>query len=211
METENMQKTNTEAQESRDGGNSAMIKVATFIVDRRNLFFLLFGIAIIFCVIAANWVKVEDALSAYLPGTSETRVSLELMEEEFVTYGTADIMVSNITYNEAKRIADEIEADESVAMLTFDETAKHYNNFSSLYNITFRYTEDDERALEALGRVREKFADYDIFVSTSLGNETAETIEKEMQVVSILVVIVVLSVLVFTSSTYAEVPVLLLL
>ena len=38
---------------------SAMMKVATFIVDRRNLFFLLFGIAVIFSLIAANWVKVE--------------------------------------------------------------------------------------------------------------------------------------------------------
>ena len=43
---------------------SAMIRVATFIVDRRNLFFLLFGIAIIFSLIAARWVKVENALAA---------------------------------------------------------------------------------------------------------------------------------------------------
>ena len=31
---------------------SVMMKVATFIVDRRNLFFLLFAIAIVFCLIA---------------------------------------------------------------------------------------------------------------------------------------------------------------
>ena len=33
-----------------DGG--LMMKVATFIVDRRNLFFLLFGIALIFSVVS---------------------------------------------------------------------------------------------------------------------------------------------------------------
>ena len=49
-----------------------MIKVATFIVDRRNLFFLLFGIALIFSVVSMNWTTVENALSAYLPETTET-------------------------------------------------------------------------------------------------------------------------------------------
>ncbi|MBR6380108.1 MAG: MMPL family transporter [Lachnospiraceae bacterium] len=190
--------------------NSAMIKVATFIVDRRNLFFLLFAIAIVFSVIAANWVKVEDQLSAYLPASFETRVGIDRMAEQFVTYGSAEVMVTNITYDTAKQIADEIEARDDVYMLTFDDTSSHYNNFSALYSITFRYPEDDERALEALESVKESLSDYDLYVSTSMGNATAETIEKEMQVVSVLVAIVVVSVLIFTSSTYAEVPVLLL-
>ena len=50
-----------------------MVKVATFIVDRRNLFFLLFILMILFSVVSMNWVKVENALSAYLPETTETR------------------------------------------------------------------------------------------------------------------------------------------
>ena len=58
------------AKETKGGGENEnfMIKVATFIVDRRNLFFLLFGIAIIFSLVSMNWVKVENALSAYLYG-----------------------------------------------------------------------------------------------------------------------------------------------
>ena len=38
--------------ESLEQDGNFMIKVATFIVDRRNLFFLLFGILIIFSVVA---------------------------------------------------------------------------------------------------------------------------------------------------------------
>ena len=59
---------------------SAMLKVATFIVDRRNLFFLLFGIAIIVCLIASNWVNVENSLAAYLPDDAETSIGLDLLE-----------------------------------------------------------------------------------------------------------------------------------
>ena len=70
-----------------DGG--FMVRAATFIVDRRNLFFLLFGIALIFSVVSMNWVSVENALSAYLPETTETSQGLDRMEEQFITYGTA--------------------------------------------------------------------------------------------------------------------------
>ena len=90
--------------------NSPMIKIATFIVDRRNLFFLLFGIAIIFSVIASKWVKVENSLAAFLPKSAETSIALDRMEEEFTTYGSADIMISNITYDDALALKEQIEA-----------------------------------------------------------------------------------------------------
>ena len=51
-----------EKPENAKEGNGFMIKVATFIVDRRNLFFLLFGIAIIFSLVSMNWVNVENAM-----------------------------------------------------------------------------------------------------------------------------------------------------
>ncbi len=187
-----------------------MMKVATFIVDRRNLFFLLFVIAIIFCAIASKWVKVENDLSAYLSADSDTRQGLDLMNEEFVTYGTAKIMVTNITYDEAAVLSEKLKKRDDVAMLTFDSTPGHFNNFSALFDITFKYPQDDDRALRALDEVKEELSGYDIYVSTSMGDSAAEIINNEMNTVSIVVAIVVLSVLVFTSQTYAEVPVLLL-
>lgn len=193
----------------KEDGNF-MVKVATFIVDRRNLFFLLFGIAIIFSVVAMNWVQVENDLSAFLPGTTETRQGLDLMEEEFITYGTAKVMVTNINQDEAQELADDIEAMDDVIMLTYDNTKDHYNNFSALYDITFGYEEDDDRALEALDKVETLLDGYDIYVSTSMGDSSAEEIEQQMSVISVLVAIIVVSILLLTSQTWAEVPVLLL-
>ncbi len=191
-----------------DGG--FMVKVATFIVDRRNLFFLLFGIALIFSAAAMNWVKVENAMSAYLPETTETRQGLDRMEEQFITYGTARVMVTNIPYTQAETISEQIENLDSVIMLAFDSTSDHYNNFSALYDITFGYEETDERALNALHEVEALLAGYDFYTSTAMGDASAEQIAGEMQVISVLVAIVVLSVLLLTSETWAEVPVLLL-
>ncbi|MCR4785386.1 MAG: MMPL family transporter [Lachnospiraceae bacterium] len=189
---------------------SPMIKVATFIVDRRNLFFLLFAIAIVFSLISAKWVSVEDSLPAYLSEDTETRKGLDLMEKEFITYGSAKVMVTNIDYAKADELAEEIKNRSDVSMLEFDNTDSHYNNFSALYNITFIYKEDDERALSALAEIKEMLSDYDLYVSTSMGNQTADIINSEMVVVKILVAIIVVTVLLLTSQTWAEVPVLLL-
>jgi predicted RND superfamily exporter protein len=190
--------------------NSPMIKIATFIVDRRNLFFLLFGIAIIFSIIASNWVKVENSLAAFLPKTSETSIALDRMNEEFTTYGSADIMVSNITYEDAEALKEQIEARDDVSMILFDNTEDYYNNFSALYKITFAYPETDERALQGLDEIKELLKEYDLYVSTTMGDQSAEMIQKEMQTVGLIVAIIVVSVLILTSQTYAEVPVLLL-
>lgn len=187
-----------------------MVKVATFIVDKRNLFFLIFGIAIIFSLISSSWVKVENALSAYLPDSTETSKGLSRMENEFVTYGSAKIMVTNITYETACEISDMIEDMDSVVMLTFDDTSEHYNNFSALYDVTFNYPETDDRALEALSELEDKLSGYDIYVSTTMGDASAEQIESEMSVITVLVAIIVVTVLLLTSQTWAEVPVLLL-
>ena len=197
-------------EKKKENGNSAMLKIATFIVDRRNLFFLLIGIALVFCAVASKWVKVENDLAAYLPDTAETSVGLDLMSDQFITYGSAKVMVANITYDEACRISGEIEEREDVTMVSFGDDPEHYNDFSALYEITFSYPEDDERCLDGLSEIRESLSGYDIYVSTSMGDQAAEIIAQEMKVVSALVAVVVLSVLIFTSSTYAEVPVLLL-
>lgn len=196
-------------EKEKDNGNF-MIKIATFIVDRRNLFFLLFGIAIIFSLVSMNWVSVENAMSAYLPDTTETSKGLNVMEEEFITYGTAELLIANISYEDALNISEELEKRDTVSMVTFDNSAEHYNNFSALINITFAYPEDDERALDALDEVKEQYKDYDIYVSTSMGDASAEQIASEMSVISVLVAIIVVSVLLLTSQTWAEVPVLLL-
>ena len=200
----------SETQKKKGDGGGFMIKVSTFIVDRRNLFFLLFGIAILFSLVSMSWVEVENSMSAYLPGTTETRQGLDRMEEQFLTYGTAKVMVANIPYESAEKIAGEIEKQDSVIMLAFDSTKDHFNNFSALYDITFQYEETDERALEALGEIEEMLSGYDTYVSTSMGDASAEQIASEMQVISVLVAVVVVTVLLLTSQTWAEVPVLLL-
>lgn len=195
-------------QEKKDGG--VMIKVATFIVDKRNLFFLLFAIAIIFSAVASSWTAVENSLSEYLPETTETRQGLDIMENEFTTFGTAKVMIANLSYKQAEELGEKIEKMDGVSAINFDNTDKHFNNASALYDVTFAYDENEDKCLEALENLKSELSAYDMYISTSLGDSASEIIASEMGVISIYVAIIVVVVLFFTSKTYAEVPVLII-
>lgn len=197
-------------QNEKKGGNQAMVKICGFIVDKRNLFFLLFGILIIFSAVSRNWVNVENSMSHYLPDSTETKQGLDLMEQEFITYGTCDVMVANVSYEQAESIERDLEFIPGVFMIDFDDTEDHYFNGSSYYNVTFDYDEKDDQCLEVLERVKEELAGYDYYLSTTLGDIEAELIAEEMNVIVVLVAFVVVTVLLLTSQAYAEVPVLLI-
>ena len=197
-------------QKKTNGGNQAMIKICGFIVDKRNLFFLLFGILIIFSAIARNWVHVENSMSYYLPGTTETRQGLDLMEEEFITYGTCNVMVANVSCEQAENILDMLENSDGVFSVDFDDTEDHYANGSAYYNVTFDYDENDDACLASLDTLKQNLDGYDYYLTTSLGDTQSELIAQEMNTISVLVAVVVVSVLLLTSQAYAEVPVLLI-
>ena len=94
-------------------------KLATVIVDKRNLIFFLYACALIFCLFSRNWVSVCNDITEYLPETTETRQGLTLMEEEFTTFGTARVMVSHVTYEMAEELAEQMEQIEGVTSATF--------------------------------------------------------------------------------------------
>ncbi|MCR5674080.1 MAG: MMPL family transporter [Lachnospiraceae bacterium] len=202
-------------EQNAEQNNGFMIKIASFIVDKRMLFFLIYIIALIFSFFSKNWVNVENDLAAYLSEETETRRGLDLMEEQFTTFGSAKIMVANIDWEDAKDLEARIAGMDGVQGVTFTEAdaeetefVKHYNNGSAMYSVTFDFDEKDERALAALNNVKDELSSYDIYVSTSLGNQQAEIIENEMKTIIALVAVVVVGVLLFTSESFGEIPVL---
>ena len=198
------------SRKTAQNSDSFMMKLSGFIVDKRNLIFLIFLLLIIFSAFSRSWVEVENALDTYLPEDSETKQGLNVMEDQFTTFGTARIMFANVTLAEAEDIRERMEAVSGVQSVEFDDTADHYSSVSALYEVTFDYDEDDRRCLEALDCLTETFAAYDTYLSTDLGNAAAESLSAEVSVIMVFVAFIVVTVLILTSQTYAEVPVLLL-
>ena len=51
----------------------------------------------VFSAFSRNWVNVENSLISYLPDDTETKQALDLMEEQFTTYGTAEALSGRLS------------------------------------------------------------------------------------------------------------------
>lgn len=201
---------------------SFFVRLATFIVDKRNLFFLIYAASLIFCLVARGWVQVNDDITDYLPEHTETRRGLSLMEDEFTTFGTARVMVSNITYEKAEEIKEMISSVPGVSTVDFgdkedgdnivdaDDREDYYKDSAALYSITFAGETDDTISAEAMDAIRESLKDYDLSVDTEVGKDTSASLAEEMKNILAVAAMTILIVLILTSKTYGEIPVLVL-
>ena len=209
------------------GKPSFFEKLATFIVDKRNLIFFLYACCLIFCLFSRNWVSVCNDITEYLPDSTETRQGLTLMDEEFATFGTARVMVSHVTADIASRLAEEIQQIEGVTSATLgasatgtqeednspetpEDIAKYMKGADALITVTFSGEETDPASLSAMASIRELLAPYDFYIDSTVGDSQADALASEMQVILVVAAVIIVLVLLFTSRSYAEIPVLLL-
>ena len=195
--------------EKEQKDNSFMLKLATMIVDKRKGFYLVFILLIIFSLISMNKVKVNNDLTTYLSDDTETRRGMDLMEEQFTTYGTARIMVCNVTYEEAEALAERVREMEGVSMLEFGDSQESYHDMEALLEVTFDGESKQEITGEYFRQVLDALSDYDVYYTSDIGQEErdAEDLSRDMVVILLLAGVVIVSVLLFTSTTYAEIPV----
>ena len=184
-----------------------MTKLARFIVDKRKAFYLIFIAAFLFCAASVNKVQVNNDITSYLPSETETRRGLTIMDQEFVTLGSANIMVSNITYETAEALSEEIAAVPGVSGVEFDETEEHYHDAAALFTVSFEGEEQAPETVEALERVELLLDGYDYYPSTTVGRDASASLQKEMTVILAITAVVIVVVLLFTSKSYLEVPV----
>ena len=185
-------------------------KIASLIVDKRKAFYLIYILLIVFSLFASGWVSVNNNLTDYLAEDSETRQGLTLMEDDFTTYATAEIMIDNIGFAEADNLCEELKSVNGVKEIAFDNTDSHYHNAAALFSITFDGTTNDTICENAPEEIKTLISDYDFYVSAELGDANAETIANEMNLVMLIAVVIILTVLFITSHTYMEIPVLIL-
>ena len=202
-------------------------KLATFIVDKRNLIFFLYAIAIFASLITQSWVSVCNDLTEYLPETTETRRGLTLMDEEMKTYATARVLVANVTYDIARDLADQIEDIEGVSAVDFWDADKspddttlpsaanktiddYIQGTDALITVTFRGENDDQTSKDTLARLEAFLEPYDTHIATDVGYSKSDTLNQEMGIILVVAAIVIVAVLLLTSRSYAEVPVLLI-
>lgn len=198
-----------------------MRRIAELIVKQSRLLLLLFAAAGVACLFTISKVEVINELTEYLPEDTETRQGVDLMDEEFTTFGTAKVMIDNISFQEAQKLTEELQEIKGVSEVTFyeedDEDKKEitdgealkdvYNDLSALISITFETAEEEDTAQYAIADVREALKDYDTWFYTTVDKDDSADLQQEMKVILVIAVIIITVVLWFTSGTYMEIAI----
>lgn len=208
--------TMTEKEQGKVSTN-IMMKLAGQIVGKRKAILVLFFIACIYCLCHISKVEVENDLTKYLPATTETRRGLDRMDAEFRTFGSGQVLVANITYEQARDLAERLEEIKGVAVVSFydaeddsyedKDREDYYKDASALYKITFDEEEETELSQRAIGQVRDELAGYDAYIYTTVDKDDAAALQADIKVISVIVIAIILLVLLFTSQTYMEIPI----
>ena len=190
-------------------------RISAYIVNKRKAFMVFFILAAVFSVFSSSWVKVSNKLSDYLPESTKTKQGLDIMDENFTTFGTAKVMVNNIDYEKALELSTKLKEIAGVSRVDFYDKSDsdyenkniedYYKDFAALYTISFEDVEDSKLVQEAIVKVREAVSTYDNVVYTTIDKDDAKSLNEDMKVIGILVVIIIVGVLIFTSQTYAEI------
>ena len=190
-------------------------RISAYIVNKRKAFMVFFILAAVFSVFSSSWVKVSNKLSDYLPESTKTKQGLDIMDENFTTFGTAKVMVNNIDYEKALELSTKLKEIAGVSRVDFYDKSDsdyenkniedYYKDFAALYTISFEDVEDSKLVQEAIVKVREAVSAYDNVVYTTIDKDDAKSLNEDMKVIGVLVVIIIMGVLIFTSQTYAEI------
>ncbi len=192
-----------------------MNKFSNFVVKGRYWFLGIFFVILVASAVLMNFVHVNYDLTSYLPNDSNTKQSIETMKEEFGATGTACLMVKGVSEDEAKTLADKIEALDGIT--TAVSSRYDSANECALINIFLKdgdYTQEAEQTITELKTTLDSEIGenglYYLTGSAITAGASRNAISNEIPLIMIMAVIIVLVVLTLTTRSWIE-PIILLL
>ena len=190
--------------------NNILKKISRQIVDKRVIIMIAFLAACVYCALSISRVHVNNDITSFLPPETDTRRGLTIMENEFTTYASANVMLANTTYERASAAAEKIETLKHVTGVTFDNSPAHFVDSAALLTISFDGTSDDENVIATMNEIRSLTAGFDTYTSSDIGADLLGEIAQQMVGVVALAAVVIMAVLLFTSRSYFEVVIFLI-
>lgn len=186
-------------------------KIPEGIVKLKWVFLVLFVALSIFGAVMIPRTKINYDLTGYLPANCDSSTALELLKKEFDDKGMAYVMVKDVTPEKAGEIKTRLEKVEGVATVTYVESMNYKNN-SALYTVTLKDYDSTAGAFDAVKGVIDALSDEKAYLSgqSAFSYYTKLETEQSIMKLGIAIVVIILLVMLFTSKTYFELIVLIL-
>lgn len=152
-----------------------MRKVTDFIIEKRNYVLTIFIILSVVCLYLSTKVHINYDLTEYLPSTSETRIGMDIMNDEFPELDTSalNVMFKDLSPEDKNKIKDELENIDGVSSVTYDDSDKYNKDEYTLYEITVDGADDSKNAANVYKSVKDNYKDYEVYTSGEVATRNA--------------------------------------
>ena len=153
-------------------------KLAELIVNKRHIVLTVFILFSIISVFLASKVTINNDIAKYLPNTSETRIGMDIMEENFkeIKESTFQIMFKDLQSEEKEEIYQQLEEVEGVSTVDYDETEDYNKEDYTRYAIHVEDTKDSETATKVYEEITKKYEDYEIETNGDIAEQNTEVL-----------------------------------
>ena len=176
-----------------------LIKLGNIITKYRYLFLAIFSVLFVIGFINLNNVKINESLTDYLPEKTETKEGLKIMEKEYGTLISIDVMLSDVSKEEAVSYYNELQKVKNVDLVMFSLNDKYYKDNNALYKIEL-VNKDKDVAKKVAKDIEKVTNDKKTYIYADEFEDPTEGVT----LVLLLVVAIIIIVLLLTAKTYFE-------
>lgn len=174
---------------------------------------VLFLIATILSIIFMNKVSINYNLSDYLSNDTETKTAINIIEDEFGMTGNIQVMIKNISKEDASKTVEKLENIEHVININFDKNdTTYYKNNTALLIVIVDGDDYSSNASKVITDIKKELETLEVeYGGTAIEKQSLkEAITSEMIYILAISICLVIAILLITSQSWIE-PFLLLL
>ncbi len=181
---------------------------------KKWLAIVLFAIAVVLSAVTAGKVAIDYNLADYLGNDTQTKIALDIIEDEFGMTGSIQVMAKNVSPETAEEIFTKIEGVDHVLNVNFDRYDEtYYKNGNALFVVIVDGDDYSDTAKQVVADVKSALSSYGEteYGGTAIEKQSLQNaITNEMAYILVISLCLVVAILLITSESWIE-PIVLLL
>ncbi len=182
-----------------------MKKVIDFIVNKRLIFIIVFSLMALVSMYLMTKVNINNDVSSYLDPKSDTKVTLELMQDEFGSSNQYSLMLEDISLDDSILYQKKISEVDGVTSVLFDEE-NNYKDNNALYTIYLKDEAYSDSAKKCVNEINELVSSYPHYaMGTTVEMQfLGDAVTHNMVTILLWAIAVVLLIIILNSKSWIE-------
>ena len=181
-----------------------MKKFADLIIRGKYFVFALFAALLVLSIFFIPKITINYNLSDYLSDSTDTKIALDIMEQEFGLTGNVQVMLSGIDEEGAKNIAERLAEIDNVRNVTFDvNDDSYFKDGYALYIVLFDGDDYSESAAQVISDIKEAVEDYKLELGGTAAGKQVQKAAITKQIPFILVICICIAYIILIINTHS--------